>query len=115
MARHDKRKRGPTSDVDGVVEQSVREPAKCWLRARRLGETIEYHHPLPKSRGGRVKVAVHSICHKTIHAAWTNTELARIGDAPQALAAHPDVAKFLAWIADKPADFHAPTAKKRKV
>jgi hypothetical protein len=112
MAR-DRRRKGSASL--GVDEEAVLdEPPTCWLCARPLGEAIEYHHPLPKSRGGRVKVAVHPICHKTIHASWTNTELARIGEAPQAVAAHPDVARFLAWIADKPADFHAPTAKKRK-
>lgn len=30
-----------------------------------------------------------------------------------ALAAKPEVQRFLAWIADKPADFHAPTRSPR--
>jgi len=32
---------------------------------------------------------------------------------PAALAAHPGIARFARWIADKPADFHAPTRRSR--
>jgi hypothetical protein len=32
----------------------------------------------------------------------------------QTLRAHPAVARFLRWIADKPADFHARTADRRR-
>ena len=52
---------------------------------------------------------VHPICHRTIHANFTNAQLARIGDHPARLKENPVVAKFVGWIADKPPDFHAPT------
>lgn len=56
---------------------------------------------------------VHPICHRAIHARLSNAELARAyGEAP-ALRAHPDIARFLAWVAARPPDFHAPTRKKR--
>ncbi len=58
-------------------------------------------------------VAVHPICHRTLHAQFSNGELARIGGDVNALRAHPVIAKFVAWVASKPPDFHAPTAKKR--
>ena len=54
---------------------------------------------------------VHPICHKMIHANFTNAELARIGDDPEHIRAHRAVAKFLTWIANKPPDFHAPTRR----
>jgi hypothetical protein len=54
-------------------------------------------------------VPVHPICHCTIHATLSNAELARAYADAAALRAHPAIARFLAWIADKPADFHAPT------
>jgi hypothetical protein len=67
---------------------------------------------VPKSRGGREKIAIHAICHRTLHARFTNAELQRIGDNPSALRADPDIARFLAWIDTKPPDFHAPTRRK---
>jgi hypothetical protein len=85
----------------------------CWLCGRPLGRRTEWHHPLPKSRGGRETVPVHPICHKTIHTALANTELARVGRTAQDLRANPEIARFVKWIADKPPDFHAPTRRKR--
>ena len=85
----------------------------CWLCARPLGEQVELHHPVPKSRKGRETVAVHPICHQTLHATFTNRELERFGtDAPR-VREHPDISKFLSWIANKPPDFYAPTKRKQ--
>ena len=79
-----------------------------------MGHRVEWHHPVPKSRGGRETVAVHPICHRTLHATMTNAQLARGGADPAALRAHPAIARFVGWIADKPADFHAPTRGRRR-
>ena len=87
------------------------EPPTCWLCERPFETLIQWHHPVPKSKKGREIVPVHPICHKTIHANFTNAELARIGDDPEAIRAHPAVAKFVQWIATKPPDFHAPTRR----
>lgn len=84
----------------------------CWLCERPLGRRVEWHHPVPKSRGGRIVVPVHSICHRTIHATLTNAELARAYAEPEALRAHPAIVRFLAWIAGKPPNFHAPTHRR---
>lgn len=84
----------------------------CWLCGRSLGGRIEWHHPLPKSRGGKETVPVHPICHRTIHATIGNAELARLYTEPDRLRAHPDIARFVAWIAGKPPNFHAPTRRK---
>jgi hypothetical protein len=54
-------------------------------------------------------VAIHPICHRAIHANFTNAELARLPPEPGALTAHPAMERFLKWIARKPPDFHAPT------
>lgn len=85
----------------------------CWLCQRSLGSKVELHHPVPKSRGGRETVALHPICHRTLHAQFSNGELARIGADLERLRADPVIAKFIAWVASKPPDFHAPTAKRR--
>jgi hypothetical protein len=87
-------------------------PSTCWLCERALGVRVEWHHPLPKSRGGSETVPLHPICHRTIHANFTNAELARIDRA--ALVAAPAMIGFLAWIAGKSPDFHAPTRGGRR-
>jgi hypothetical protein len=60
-----------------------------------------------------VTAPVHPICHRAIHAAFTNAELARIGAEPITLRGSAALEPFLRWIAGKPADFHAPTARRR--
>ncbi|WP_097090746.1 HNH endonuclease [Novosphingobium sp. Chol11] len=85
----------------------------CWLCARPLGKRVEWHHPVPKSRGGRETVPVHPICHRAIHAQLSNVELARTQGDGAVLRTHPGIARFLGWVANKPPDFHAPTYRKR--
>lgn len=85
----------------------------CWLCLRPLGVKIEWHHPVPRSRGGRSVVPLHPICHRALHSTFDNTALARIGADREVLAQDPAIARFLAWIAGKPADFHARTAARK--
>lgn len=87
------------------------ENQSCWLCGRDIESLIQWHHPVPKAKKGRGTVPVHPICHKTIHASFTNAELARIGDDAETIRSNPAVAKFVAWIANKPPDFHAPTKR----
>ncbi|WP_019832168.1 HNH endonuclease [Sphingomonas sp. PR090111-T3T-6A] len=84
-------------------------PERCALCDRPLGARIEWHHVVPKSEGGRETVPLHPICHRAIHRVASNKELARRYGTLEALRAVPEMARFLAWIANKPADFHAPT------
>ena len=67
------------------------------------------HHLIPKLRGGKggPTILVHQICHNEVHAALSETELARIYNTPEALRAHPELARFFAWVAEKPATFHS--------
>ena len=86
---------------------------RCWLCERPLGTRVQLHHPVPKAKRGRETVPIHPICHRAIHANFTNAELARVGGAREALLANQVLVKFVAWVADKPADFHAPTKARR--
>lgn len=92
---------------------SARDPLTCWLCRRDLGKRVEWLHPVPKSRGGRETVPVHPICHRTLHATFANAELAKCGADADTLRGDPRVAKFVNWLADKPPDFHARTAKRK--
>ncbi|MBW4329995.1 HNH endonuclease [Stakelama sp. CBK3Z-3] len=85
---------------------------RCALCGRVLGLRIEYHHVVPKSRGGRETVPVHPICHRAIHGTLSNAELATSHAGMDAVRADPAMARFLDWVADKPPDFHAPTRQR---
>ena len=86
----------------------------CWLCGRPLGRRVEWHHPVPKSRGGRRTEPVHPICHRTLHAHFTNHELARMEQDGVDVRKADAIAAFLAFVKGKPADFHAPTRRRRR-
>lgn len=71
------------------------------------------HHLVPKSKGGVVTVHMHRLCHKQVHAVLTETELARHYATPQALRGHPEIARFIQWVKEKPDDFNPPTRASR--
>jgi len=88
--------------------------AVCWLCHRPLGRKVQQHHTVPKAKRGRDTVPVHPICHRAIHANFTNAELVRTGGAREPLLANAELVRFLGWIADKPPDFHAPTQRPKR-
>jgi len=95
------------------MAEAVGEGAICFLCGRPLGSRIEWHHPVPRSRGGRETVPVHPICHRAIHAAVPNKELERGYASAEALRAHPEIGRFVRWVERKHSDFHAPTRRKK--
>jgi hypothetical protein len=107
------KRRGRDFDDDSCKFDSNQDAEICWLCARPLGEIVEWHHPVPKSRGGKAKEPVHPICHRTIHANLTNSELERTFNSADSLRSHAIIGGFVDWIAKKPADFDAPTKPKR--
>jgi hypothetical protein len=103
---------GSTASSWGIGLSEAESPP-CFLCGRPLGRKVEWHHPVPKSRGGRETVPVHPICHRAIHAALDNKALERDYASGDALRRHPELARFLAWIASKEPDFHAPTRRRK--
>jgi len=73
------------------------------------------HHLVPRSHGGRHTEYLHRICHRQIHALFTETELARRYATVEALLAHPEVARFVAWVQGKPPDFMERTRKSQRL
>lgn len=103
------------SDADPAGADAAPLPVVvCWLCGRSTGKTIVWHHPVPKSRGGRDVVPMHAICQQTLIANFTNSELQRHGTDVGALLADPNVRKFVDWVAKKDPDFTATTAKKQR-
>ena len=88
--------------------------APCWLCGRPMGKTIIWHHPVPRSRGGRDVVPMHAICQQMLITQFSNAELQRHGMAVEGLLADPAVHKFVGWVANKDPDFTATLAKKQR-
>lgn len=102
-----KRRLRLSNDEDLPQYSKTTEKEYCPLcgRAMIVGPTTDEHHLIPKSKGGVDKFRVHKVCHQKIHATLTETELARNYHTWQNLKAHPEIAKFLAWIKNKPIDY----------
>ena len=104
-------------DPYGDLHREEEAPAMavpCWLCSRSTGKTIIWHHPVPKSRGGRDVVPMHSICQQTLITNFTNSELQRYGMNVEGLLANPAVRKFVDWVANKDPDFTASIVKKQR-
>lgn len=75
-------------------------------RALAAGKSIDEHHLLPKSQGGRITHTMHRICHRKIHATFTEKELAKSYSTWEALQGHEDIAAFIVWVAKKPPEYY---------
>lgn len=65
------------------------------------------HHLIPKLKGGKggPTVLIHHICHKEVHARFSEAELARQFNTPESIRGDPRMERFLAWIARRPPEF----------
>ena len=92
----------------------------CPLCGRPLvaGASVNEHHLVPRTYGGRETVTLHRICHAKIHSVLTEQELRDHYHTVESLRAQPEIASFIRWVARKPPEFtdghHGGPAKKRK-
>ncbi|WP_299027208.1 HNH endonuclease [uncultured Sulfitobacter sp.] len=93
-----------------TLDKEKRDPI-CPLCLRPIPEGVpqSQHHLIPKLKGGKggPMILMHHICHREIHATLTEAELARSYHTPEALRAHPRLAKFAAWVAKRPPSFRS--------
>ena len=98
-----------------AMREVVTAPAKdplCPLCGRSIPPSEQdAHHLLPKSKGGRETALLHRICHRQVHALFSENELARDYATPEALRAHPEVLKFIEWVKTKPPAFRERTRR----
>lgn len=93
----------------------------CPICQRPLGtENIDEHHLIPKSKKGKETATLHRICHRKIHATFTEKELAQHYNTAEALLESEEIQAFVRWVAKKPPGYYdcsdetASRKKKRK-
>ena len=78
----------------------------CPLCARPIPESQkDKHHLIPKSKKGKATEVMHRVCHRQIHALFSENELAKHYCSAEALLEHPEIQKFVAWIKTKPNEY----------
>jgi len=112
-------------------QKAKTDPRRCELCGREVA-TLTRHHLIPRTRHSNkrnkreferadVKTRIAWVCrpcHNHIHALFTEKQLEREFNRLEDLRAHPDVARFVAWIRNKPDGFRpanqASTAKREE-
>ncbi|NEX60534.1 HNH endonuclease [Noviherbaspirillum galbum] len=80
----------------------------CPLCGRQLPDdtTVNEHHMVPRSEGGRETVRMHRICHNKIHAVFSERELALYYHTVERLLENEEIRKFVRWVRKKPPAFN---------
>lgn len=95
-------------------EPRIQQP--CCALCKRSAPNLTRHHLIPRTLHNRPRIRRTSTreerhatillcrpCHKQIHALLSEAELARNYSTLQTLAAHPEIARFVEWVARQPA------------
>jgi len=91
-------------------------PVICPICNRPIPESQkDAHHLVPKSKGGKTTEYLHRICHRQIHALFTETELAMKLNTAADLQEHPEMQKFIHWVKSKPNHFYEKTRKSARL
>lgn len=79
----------------------------CPICDRLLGTVnVDRHHLTPKCRGGKEQYFIHKICHRKIHATFTEKELEKKYHTWSELREHEEIKKFMLWVAKKPPEYY---------
>lgn len=102
-------------------------PADCCALCERMVSALTRHHLIPRTLHQRPRIrkmtsrdqrlAVILLCrpcHKQIHAVLSEVELARDYANREALAAHPEIARFVEWVRRQPATMDIAVRKARR-
>ncbi|MCB0650614.1 MAG: HNH endonuclease [Saprospiraceae bacterium] len=75
--------------------------------------SVDKHHFIPKSKGGRETEYIHKVCHSKIHSLFTEKELAAEYKTAEKLREHPEIQKFLKWVSSKGPSFYDRSKRSR--
>lgn len=69
------------------------------------GKSVNEHHLIPKTYKGTETITIHVVCHTKIHSVFSEKELFTHYNTVERLRAHPEMAKFIAWVQKKDPEF----------
>ena len=102
--------------TDYFVNTSATSELICPICDRKIPNSQkDAHHLVPKSKGGKTTQYLHRICHRQIHALFSETKLAKELNTADAIKDQPEMQKFIEWIKSKPDDFYERTSKSKKL
>lgn len=111
-----------------ISKEDMAEVDRACELCRRVGAPLTRHHLLPQSRhnkprfqrqftkeDGKTRIAMLcKACHSCVHSVLSEKELEQGYNTLEALAGHTEVAKFVAWVAGKPAGFQPLSPRRKK-
>lgn len=65
------------------------------------------HHLVPATFKGTEKVALHRICHDTLHRTFTEREMQKYYHTIERLKEHEKIQSFIKWVKNKPNDYYS--------
>jgi hypothetical protein len=81
---------------------------KCEICGRDLGtKSVDEHHLVPKTFKGKETVKLHKICHRKIHATFTEREMEKYYHTTERLREHEEIQKFTKWVSKKPPEYYS--------
>lgn len=84
----------------------------CPICDRELGTVnVDRHHLIPKAFGGKEVVLLHKICHRKIHATFTERELLNFYHTIERLRENEHIQSFVRWVAKRPIDLYSGSAE----
>lgn len=110
-----------------MIEQELAASELACELCGRVHIPLTRHHLIPQSRHNKsrtkkqfdretMKMDIALLCracHSQVHAVLTNQELSQSYHTVEALRGHEDIARFAAWIANKPAGLKVTVFKKK--
>jgi hypothetical protein len=111
--------------TEALMQSRSHRERRCALCQRATTHLTRHHliprivHRRPRTRRNFTRdqrlsvVLLCRACHKQIHSLFTEAELARTYCSIEALAAHPQVARFVGWVARQPPTVDVPVRRRR--
>ncbi len=87
---------------------------RCPICNREYGGEMQKHHLKPVTFKTRTKevhesenlVVIHKMCHQKIHATFSEHDLYSHYHTVERIREHPEMQKFIKWVAKKPPEFY---------
>lgn len=80
---------------------------KCPICGRDLGsERIQKHHLIPKTFKGKETIDLHQICHRKIHATFSERELLNYYFTVERILENEHIQAFVKWVKNKHPSFY---------